>query len=62
MPLKPDEIVNEIAPKALALADRIKTAFGPASDGGRRLTSKELLILSKEAADLGFTIWKNILD
>ena len=61
MGMKPAEVVA-LAPEAMALSDDLAQAFGKDSDGGRRLTGRELRKLGKGLLSLGWKIIRDVLD
>lgn len=61
MPLKSDEIAA-IAPEAMELAKALSEAFGPDSDGGKKLTKAELGGIAKKALGFGWKLIRDIMD
>jgi hypothetical protein len=51
MPISPDEIAKH-APALAAFGAELVAAFGPESDGGKKLTPKELGKLAKKGLGL----------
>ena len=59
--LTPEEAA-ELAPKALELADTLIKAFGPESDGGRKLTKDERKDIGKKAKTFGLKLLVDAID